>query len=127
MNLILRTGLFVVNQTAPKCGNIPPHSDEFNLNKNRKKKNYHRFIIRPPKTKKFALNNSTKLCIEKAIKDAQSICLDESKTSIECISAWDKVEELSKAAADYQNKLISICDLQTFMFDVDPLCIDFLD
>lgn len=133
----LRICCSVVNQSSFKsvCGFIP---DDFSLNKNNKnhksKKDLlysqsHRFNIfrAKMKTKKFELKNSTRLCIEKAIKEAQEICLDDTKTSTECISAWDKVEELSKAAADYQNKLISICDLQTFMFDIDPMCIDFLD
>lgn len=131
----LRIGSPVVNQSTLKtvCGFIPDDFSRNKNNKNRKDKKHipysqsHRFHIIRPKTKKFELKNSTRLCIEKAIKEAQEICLDDSKTSIECISAWDKVEELSKAAADYQNKLISICDLQTFMFDVDPMCIDFLD
>jgi hypothetical protein len=103
-----------------------------NYKKNYKNTNFKFNIIRQkPKNKRFELksqvNVSIKRCVEEAIVEAQTICLDKTKKPYECISAWDKVEELSKAAADLNNKKISICDFDTFLFDVDPLCIDFLD
>jgi len=88
------------------------------INKNDKlNKSSVRFNLFNKKSKKKQLEDKLiqdRLRIERAIKEAEQICLDKNKTTDECIIAWDKVEDLSKAAADY-NKF-QTCNI----FDLEP-------